>query len=73
MNELNIEEKIRLILKRKGMTIQSLSDGMGQTRQRVHQAFRHGSFDSEWLEKVANAMGCKLKITFVDTETGEEY
>lgn len=73
MNELSIEEKIRLILKRKGMTIQSLADGIGQSRQRIHQAFRHGSFDTDWLESVAKAMGCNLTITFTDSETGEEY
>jgi len=72
MNELNTEEKIRLILKRKGMTIGDLSSAMGQTRQRVHQAFKRGDYEVGWLEKVADAIGCKLEIKFIDKETGED-
>lgn len=72
MNELNTEEKIRLILKRRGMTIADLSSAMGQTRQRVHQAFKRGDYEVGWLAKVADAIGCKLEIKFIDKETGED-
>lgn len=70
---MSLEERIRMILRRKGMNLTSLAEAIGQTRQRVHQAFNHGAYSTDWLEKVADAMGCDLEIAFIDKETGERF
>ena len=71
--EMTIEEKIRTIMRRRDMTINSLAEQTGQSRQRIHQAFRTDSYSVAWLEKVADALGCRVEILFTDKETGEKY
>lgn len=71
--EMTIEEKIRTIMRRKDMTINTLAEQTGQSRQRIHQAFRLDSYNVTWLAKVAEALGCKVEISFIDKETGEKY
>lgn len=73
MNELTIKELIKLIAMRKGISMGDIADRTNQTRQNLALAFRRGTYNTDWLEKVADALGCKLKISFVDAETGEEY
>lgn len=70
---MTIKEQIKLIAARKGMTMGDIADRTNQTRQNIALAFRRGTYSTDWIEKVAEAMGCDLEIVFIDKETGERF
>lgn len=65
MTELTTTEKIKIALGRKNMTIQDLADALGTTRQNLHNKLTRGNFKEEDLKQIADALGGKLKVSFV--------
>lgn len=68
---LTVEEKIRIIVKRKGRSLAWLARQTGQTPQNLNDKFRRSNFTVAQLEGVAKALGCELEIRFTDKESGE--
>ena len=68
---LTSSEKIRILLKRKGMTAGELAEATGQTRQNLSNKMQRDNFTEKDLHSIAKALGCVCKITFVG-EDGEE-
>lgn len=71
--DITISEKIRLIMKRKKITTIDLSATMGFSRQNLTQRLSRNTWTEEELKTIAEKMGCKLEILFIDKETGETY
>ena len=63
--DITTPEKIRLIAKRKGMTIGEIADGIQQSRQNLSNKMTRNNFREDELQAIAAALGCKLKIEFV--------
>ena len=55
--DMSVAEKVRLIMGRKKMTMGELAEATGQTRQNLY-------FTEADIEKLANALGCTVEITF---------
>lgn len=68
---ITLSEKIRLIARRKGITITELADATGQTRQNLTNKLRRDNLTVEQIQRIAAALGCTVDAIFTDTETGE--
>ena len=68
---LSVAEKIRLIMKRRGITMGELAQSSGQTRQNLSNKMTRGNFTERDISELAAALGCSVEIQFVmpDGET----
>lgn len=57
-------EKIKIIMKRMGITTTQLAENIGTTRQNLTNKFNRNKFDEEETRKIAAAMGCEVETTF---------
>ena len=71
--ELTTAERIKVICKRKGITMSSIADATGQSRQNLANKLARNNFTESELQLIARAIGCTCEITFIDGETGERY
>ena len=69
---LTTSEKIRLLLKRKGMTITALAEKTGTHRQNINNKLARNNFSECDLRRMGEALGQELSIVFKDKETYEE-
>jgi DNA-binding Xre family transcriptional regulator len=70
--ELTTIEKIKVIADRRGMTNTQLAESTNMTRQNLANKISRGDLRESDMKKLAAALGCSLKITFVFNDTGEE-
>ena len=61
---LTIGEKIKVIMKRKNMTMTELSEITGQTRQNLSNKMKRDNFTEGDAKEMAAALGCELVIEF---------
>lgn len=64
-------EKIRILIRRKGIQQQELAAAFGLSRQAFNNKLRRGSFSYSDLERVAALLGCSVELVFTDKLTGE--
>jgi len=69
---LKTSEKIRLLLKRKNMSVTELSEKIGTTRQNLTNKLSRNNFSEKDLRKITEALGQELVIVFRDTTEGDE-
>lgn len=69
--QLNTNEKIKLILGRRGMTISDLATSLGTSRQNLTNKFSRNNFSESELRDIAKALNCSFASTFVMNDTGE--
>lgn len=68
---LSVAEKVRLIMKRQGITMGELAQASGQTRQNLSNKMTRGNFTEKDISELAAALGCTAEIRFImsDGET----
>lgn len=66
--KLTMGEKIRILLKRKNVTIIELSKRLGTTNQNMANKFKRDNFSMNELEAIAEALDCKFEGFFVDKD-----
>ena len=65
-------EAIRIALVKRGNLSESeLARRMGISPQNLHNKMKRDNFTESDLHEIADALGLKLEIRFVDGETGE--
>lgn len=69
--ELSTSEKIRIILKRKGMTLVQLAEATQQSRQNLSQKLERDNFGEQELRLYAEKMGVRYESYFV-MDNGEK-
>ena len=69
---LTMGEKIKIILRRKKMTVAELADATGQSRQNLSNKLSRDNFTEKELYTIAEALGCTFSAKFVLNDTGEE-
>lgn len=69
---LTVTEKVKIIMKRKGVTITDLAEKTGQTRQNLHNKLSRDNFTINQLIDISRALNCSLDMIFTDTDTGEQ-
>lgn len=70
--KINTPEKIRFLANRRNVTLGAIAEGTEQTRQNFSNKMKRGDFKESELSAIADFLGCELKVSFVDKETGEE-
>lgn len=70
--ELTTSEKIRIILKRRGVSITDLAKTISTTRQNLNNKLTRDNFTESDLKAIAQSLDCSFKSTFVLNDTGEE-
>ena len=69
---LSVSEKIKVVLKRRGMTMGQLAEQTNQTRQNLSNKMTRDNFPERELREIAAALGCDLEITLVLRDSGEK-
>lgn len=68
---LTSSEKIKIVLKRRGMTMGQLAEKTGQTRQNLSNKMSRDNFPERELREIAAALDCELETFLVMKDTGE--
>lgn len=61
---LTVAEKVRLIMKRKNMTMGELAEASGQTRQNLSNKMSRGNFTEKDIAELSKALGCTAEVVF---------
>lgn len=69
--EVLTSEKIRILLKRRNMTVTALAIAVGTTRQNLSNKFSRDNFSEKELKDIAKALNCDYISQFVMNDTGE--
>lgn len=69
---LTTSEKIKIILKRRGMTMGDLAEKLGQTRQNLSNKMTRDNFPEKELRDIAAALDCEYECRLIMKDTGEE-
>ena len=69
--ELKTNEKIKIILGRKGMTVSDLAVRITTSRQNLTNKLSRNNFSEKELRTLAEAMNCDVELLFTMRETGE--
>jgi len=69
---LSVNEKIKVVLKRRGMTMGQLAEKTNQTRQNLSNKMTRDNFPEKELREIANALDCDLEINLVMRDTNEK-
>ncbi len=57
-------EKVKIIMKRLGVTTTKLAEDLGTSRQNLTNKFNRDKFDEEEIRAIAAALGCQVETTF---------
>lgn len=68
MNELTISEKIKILLKRKGITAKELAARLGTTPQNLQNKLTRDNFKFNDIVEIADALGVRFVYDFEDKE-----
>lgn len=63
--QLTMGEKIRILIKRKNITISKLARLIGTTNQNLSNKLSRDNFSEKELQQIAEALGCKFEGYFV--------
>lgn len=69
---LTTSEKIKVLLRRRGMTMGDLAEKTGQTRQNLSNKISRDNFPEKELREIAGALDCDLETVFVMRDNGEK-
>jgi len=68
---LTMSEKIKVVLKRRGMTMGELAEKTGQTRQNLSNKMARNNFPEKELIAIADALDCDFEAVLVMRDTGD--
>lgn len=71
MMSISFGEKIKIILKRKNMTIGELAEKTGQTRQNLSNKFSRDNFSEKEIREFAEILDCEFDFYFTMNDTEE--
>ncbi len=65
-------EKIKILMKRRGMTLGDLADETKQSRQNLSNKMSRDNFSEKEIKEIAKALGCEYEPVFVMGDSGEK-
>lgn len=68
---ISIGEKVKILMKRRGMTLGELAEATGQTRQNLSNKMSRDNFTERDAAAMAAALGCTFTPLFTMEDTGE--
>lgn len=69
---MTISEKIRLLVRRREMTITALAGKIGMTRQNLNNKLKKDNFTVKELQEIAVTLNCSFDTVFTMNDTGEK-
>lgn len=66
-------KKIKSMLIYKDLTITDLASQLEKSPQNLSNLLKKDNFREKELEQIADALGCDLKIEFIDRQTGKTF
>ena len=69
---LTMGEKIKVVMKRRGMTLGQLAEATGQTRQNLSNKMGRDNFQEKDLQVLAAALNCDYEACLIMRDTGEK-
>lgn len=69
---MSISEKIRLIARRKKVTLTALADMTGQTNQNLSGKLTRNNFTVRQIMEIGEVLGYEVEISFIDKSSGEK-
>lgn len=69
---MTVGEKIKVLMKRRGMNMTTLAEATDQTRQNLSNKMSRDNFSEKDIELMAKALGCTVSIVFEMEDTGEK-
>lgn len=69
---LSIGEKIKIILKRKNMTMGELANTLGISRQNLSNKISRDNFTEKDAKEIAKALNYNFESVFISKENGEQ-
>lgn len=69
---LTMGEKIKIILKRRNMTLTQLADKLNQSRQNISNKMKRDNFTEKELVEIASALDCTYSAEFIMNDSGEK-
>lgn len=70
--EMKAGEKIRVLMKRKGISMGDMAEGTGQTRQNLSNKMKRDDFSESEIKKMAAVLGCRVNIQIIGADGNEE-
>ena len=70
--DMTTAEKIRVLMKRRNMTMGDMSEKTGQTRQNLSNKMGRNNFSESEIKAMAAAMECTVEIRFLDANGNVE-
>lgn len=67
---LSFGEKMRVMMKRRGVSVQEVADRLGVSRQNVNQRLNADKFTLDDMEKYVAAIGCGIEIEITEPPEG---
>ncbi len=64
-------EKVKIILKRRNMTLTQLAEKTGQSRQNMSNKMARDNFSEKELVDIAKALNCTFDARFIMNDTQE--
>lgn len=64
-------EKIKIVMKRRGMTLGDLADKTGQSRQNLSNKMTRDNFSEKEIKEIAEVLNCDYEASFVMRDSGE--
>lgn len=68
---MTVAEKVRVLMKRQGMSLSDLAAATEQTRQNLSNKMNRDNFSEKEIEAMAKALGCTVQIKFIATDGTE--
>ena len=69
---LSTSEKIKVMLKRRGMTLKELSEKLNQKGSNLSNKLSRDNFPEKEIREIADALSCDYETAFVMRDTGEK-
>lgn len=69
---LSMGEKIKIILKRRNLTITELANELNTSRQNLTNKFSRNNFSEKEILKIASILNCTFEGKLILNDTGEE-
>jgi len=60
--QLTFAEQVKILLDRKNMTISTLADVLGVSRQTLSKRLKDNNFDTDWMRRIADALDIKIIV-----------
>ena len=65
-------EKIKILLKRRGMTLGDLADKTNQSRQNLSNKMTRDNFSEKEINEIADVLNCDYEASFVMRDSGDK-